>query len=228
MAQISKGFTYTATSPNNLVTYTNLNQLADAATLLPGAVTDQTTKATPLSGDALLLHSAADTALRKTTVAQLFTSGQSASFSDLISTAPIPVTSGGTGVNGTMANGQLLIGNGTGFTKATLTAGSNVTITNTAGGITIAASGGGGGSGTVTSVNASGGSTGLSFSGGPVTSSGTLTLAGTLAVANGGTGSTSASTARTALGLGSISTANITVSTSSPTGGSDGDVWFKY
>jgi len=44
------------------------------------------------------------------------------------------------------SNGQLFIGNGTGFTKATLTAGSNVTITNGAGSITIAstASGGGG------------------------------------------------------------------------------------
>jgi hypothetical protein len=48
----------------------------------------------------------------------------------------------------------------------------------------------GGGSGTVTSVDASGGTTGLTFSGGPVTASGTLTLAGTLAIANGGSGST--------------------------------------
>lgn len=52
--------------------------------------------------------------------------------------------------------------------------------------------GGGGGSGTVTSVNASGGSTGLTFSGGPVTTAGTLTLAGVLAVASGGTGATTA------------------------------------
>ena len=44
--------------------------------------------------------------------------------------------------------------------------------------------------GTVTSVDASGGTTGLTFSGGPITTSGTLTLAGTLAVANGGTGVT--------------------------------------
>jgi hypothetical protein len=43
---------------------------------------------------------------------------------------------------------------------------------------------------TVTSVNASGGSTGMSFTGGPITSSGTLTLAGTLDVDNGGTGVT--------------------------------------
>ena len=44
--------------------------------------------------------------------------------------------------------------------------------------------------GTVTSVNASGGSTGLTFTGGPITVSGTLTMAGTLAIANGGTGQT--------------------------------------
>ncbi|MEK9177766.1 MAG: hypothetical protein AAB777_01445, partial [Patescibacteria group bacterium] len=49
-----------------------------------------------------------------------------------------------------------------------------------------------GGSGTVTSINASGGTTGLSFSGGPVTTSGTLTLSGTLDVDNGGTGSSTA------------------------------------
>lgn len=45
--------------------------------------------------------------------------------------------------------------------------------------------------GTVTSVAASGGTTGLTFSGSPITTSGTLTLGGTLTVANGGTGATS-------------------------------------
>ncbi len=49
---------------------------------------------------------------------------------------------------------------------------------------------------TVTSVNASGGTTGLSFTGGPVTTSGTLTLSGTLAVGSGGTGSVNAAGAR--------------------------------
>jgi len=60
--------------------------------------------------------------------------------------------------------------------------------------------GGGTGSGTVTSVNVSGGSTGLTTSGGPVTTSGTITLAGTLNVANGGTGATTAAAALTNLG----------------------------
>ena len=51
----------------------------------------------------------------------------------------------------------------------------------------------------VTSINASGGSTGLTFSGGPVTSSGILTLTGTLGIAAGGTGQSTASGALNAL-----------------------------
>ena len=60
------------------------------------------------------------------------------------------------------------------------------------------------GTGTVTSIDVSGGTTGLTTSGGPVTGSGTITLAGTLAIANGGTGATTDSAARTALGLGTM------------------------
>jgi hypothetical protein len=54
----------------------------------------------------------------------------------------------------------------------------------------------GGGGGTVTSVNVSGGTTGLTASGGPVTTSGTITLGGALNVSNGGTGAINATNAR--------------------------------
>lgn len=56
----------------------------------------------------------------------------------------VGVTYGGTGINGSSAaNGTLLIGNGTGYTLATLTASTGVSITNGAGSITIAATGSG-------------------------------------------------------------------------------------
>jgi hypothetical protein len=91
------------------------------------------------------------------------------------------------------AAGQVLIYDATQqrWENNTLTAGSNVTITNADGAITIAAASSGG---TVTSVDASGGTTGLTFTGGPITGSGTLTLGGTLGVANGGTALTATPT----------------------------------
>ena len=115
-----------------------------------------------------------------------------------LSGTALPVANGGTGQT-SYTDGQLLIGNSTGntLTKATITAGSGITVTNGNGSITIASTAGGG---TVTSVAASGGTTGLTFTGSPITTSGTLTLAGTLAIANGGTGATSASGARLTLG----------------------------
>jgi hypothetical protein len=61
-------------------------------------------------------------------------------------TGTLAVANGGTGQT-SYTDGQLLIGNSTGntLTKTTLTAGSNITITNGAGSITIASTGGGGG-----------------------------------------------------------------------------------
>jgi hypothetical protein len=68
----------------------------------------------------------------------------------------------------------------------------------------------GGGSGTVTSVDVNGGTTGLTTSGGPVTTSGNITISGTLVAANGGTGVTSPGTSGnvlTSTGTGWISKA---------------------
>lgn len=75
---------------------------------------------------------------------------------------------------------SILYGNGSGgFSNVTI--GSGISFS----GGTLSATGSGG---TVTSVALSGGTTGLTVSGSPVTTSGTMTLAGTLAIANGGTG----------------------------------------
>jgi hypothetical protein len=87
-----------------------------------------------------------------------------------------PVTSGGTGLSTIPSNGQLLIGNGTGYTLRTLTAGTGITVTNGSGTISIANAG---------VLSWSGGTSGLT----PATATtGAVTLAGTLVAVNGGTG----------------------------------------
>ena len=90
--------------------------------------------------------------------------------SSALTAGTLPVAAGGTG-NTSYTNGQLLIGNTTGntLTKTTLTAGTNITITNGTGAITIAAAGSGDGS--VTSVVA-----GTGLSGGTITTTGTIAL----------------------------------------------------
>ena len=79
--------------------------------------------------------------------------------------------------------------------------------------------------GTVTSVAASGGTTGLTFTGSPITTAGTLTLGGTLAVANGGTGATTLTSGYVLKGNGTSAVSasvlyddgtNIGIGTSSP------------
>jgi len=107
----------------------------------------------------------------------------------LTTNAAVTVGQGGTGQT-SYTDGQLLIGNTTGntLTKATLTAGTGISVTNGNGSISIASTV----TGTVTSVAATVPSF-LSISGTPITSSGTLaiTYSGTaLPVANGGTGVT--------------------------------------
>jgi hypothetical protein len=57
----------------------------------------------------------------------------------VIALGTVTVAKGGTNLTATPTNGQLLIGNGTGYTLATLTQGSGITITNASGAVTIAA-----------------------------------------------------------------------------------------
>jgi hypothetical protein len=105
-------------------------------------------------------------------------------------TGTLAVANGGTGQT-SYTDGQLLIGNSTGNTlaKATLTAGSGISITNGAGSITIAASGGGGGSGTVTSVSAG---AGMNFT--TITTSGSVAMGTPSTLTNTTTNSASGTT----------------------------------
>jgi hypothetical protein len=98
-------------------------------------------------------------------------------------TGIIPVDSGGTGLGTIPTNGQLLIGNGSGYTLNTLGTGAGISVVNGVGTITIANTG---------VLSFSGGATGLT----PATATtGAVTLAGTLVIANGGTNGAAAPTA---------------------------------
>jgi len=114
---------------------------------------------------------------------------------------------GFTSNTGTVTSINLTAGTGVSVSGGPITSSGAITVTNTAPDQVVSLTGAGattvtgtypnftitttaGGSGTVTSVAASGGTTGLTFTGSPITTAGTLTLGGTLAVANGGTGAT--------------------------------------
>lgn len=137
------------------------------------------------------------------------TSYENQTWSEL-ETKTFSVTNGGSGGTLTMNGGNLVnagsIGIGTttpgslfslGNTgndtinisaTATSTFGSGINLRTGCFAINDVCVGGGAGDGTVTSVDASGGTTGLTFTGGAITTSGTLTMSGILNVANGGTG----------------------------------------
>lgn len=91
----------------------------------------------------------------------------------------VPVASGGTGLATIPTNGQLLIGNGTGYTLNTLGYGAGISVANGSGTITVSNTG-------VLSWN--GGSTGLTPA---IATTGNVTLSGTLVAVNGGTGQSS-------------------------------------
>jgi hypothetical protein len=118
-----------------------------------------------------------------------------------------PVINGGTGLGTIPTNGQLLIGNGTGYTLNTLGFGAGISVTNGSGTITVANTGVlsntagtgisvSGATGNVTIANTgvlsfAGGTTGLTPA---AATTGAVTLAGKLVIANGGTNGTATPT----------------------------------
>jgi hypothetical protein len=178
----------------------NINGTVGATTATTGAFT--TVSATGVITSTVATGTAPFTVASTTQVANLnaATAGTAGNV-----TGTVAVANGGTGLTSTPVNGALDIGNGTGFTRTTLTQGTGITITNAAGSITIASTGG---SGTVTSVSQTFTGGIISVGGSPVTTSGTLAL--TVAGTSGGipyfssatTWATSAALAANALVIG--------------------------
>lgn len=133
----------------------------------------------------------------------------------------VPGTGGTvTSVSGSGGTTGLTLTGGPITTIGTLTLGGTLGVANGGTGATNAATARANlGAGTVTSVAANGGTTGLAFAGSPITAAGTLVLSGTLAVANGGTGAVTAAAARANLGAG---TGNGTVTSVAASGGLTG------
>lgn len=91
------------------------------------------------SSGSITFSSLAANSIVRTSTGGLLTTGNIDLSSEV--TGTLAIARGGTGLGTSPANGQLLIGNGTGYTLNTLTAGSNININNTAGAITISATG---------------------------------------------------------------------------------------
>lgn len=195
-----------------------------------------------------------------------FTSGGAvyAASTSTLTTGTLPVTAGGTGQT-SYTDGELLIGNSTGNTlsKATLTAGAGISVTNGSGAITVTNTAPDqvvsltAGSnitisgaypsftiaateqflGTVTSVSGTGTVNGLTLTG-TVTSSGSLTLGGTLSVnlststvtgtlpvANGGTGANTHTANAVLIGNGTSAITSVSPGTSGNVLTSNGTAW---
>lgn len=216
---VSLGGTITTVAAGTNLTSNTLNGTVTLSMSANPSVTSVT--ASGFSGGSFTGTTVSGTTAQFTSVTASF-NGNGASLTSLdagnISAGTLGITRGGTGQTSTPSSGQLLIGNGSSFSLSTLTAGSNITITNGVGTITIASTGGSSGVTAITSsdtnlvFSATTGSvtgslsanptfttvtasSGFSGSGANITALNANNVsAGTLAIARGGTGQTSTPT----------------------------------
>jgi len=199
---------YPASNPSgyNVGTVTNVT-VTPANGITASVATSTTTPAISLGLGAITPTSVASTGTVTGTNVSGSTSGTNTGDQAIVLSGDVS-GSGSTGITTTIgankvtyaqmqaisASSKLLGSSASGTAVQEITLGSNLSMAGSTLNAAVA-------SGSVTSVNADGGTTGFSFTGGPITSSGTLSMTGTLAVASGGTGAATAPNARTNLGL---------------------------
>ena len=197
--------TYSLPAGNPVVTGTSIsstwanNTMNDIANALTGSVASD--GQTPMTGNLAMGGN------KVTGLANGTNPTDAVTYSQLTGLAPATTGSAVLAGNGSGGFTNVTLDTGLSYSSGTLSAdidgllpsqtGNAGKVLTTDGSTTSWSSAGAGG--TVSSVAASGGTTGLSFSGSPITTTGTLTLSGTLAVTSGGTGSTTASGALTNL-----------------------------
>ena len=130
--------TYLASNVSSL-NLTTLTATSASITTLSSTSANITTLSSTSANITTLSSTSANITTLGSTSANITTlTGTNWSATSLTLTNALKVAEGGTGLDSTPTNGQLLIGNGTGFALSTLTAGSGISITNGSGSITIA------------------------------------------------------------------------------------------
>ena len=194
VTSVAGGDGITITGSASVTPTVNIDKVgSDNAILVLGA-------ATPVGADTMWFSDATDTTLKKATIESFPGFGKDGTVTSVGSGAGL--TGGAITASGSLAvdyagtdNIVLAAADGT---AVTVVASDRLLVSdatdNNAKFVNISQITAAIGGGTVTSVDGSGGTTGLTLTGGAITSSGTLTLGGTLAVASGGTNLTSYTT----------------------------------
>ena len=198
-----------STSKWENVTSTDANTTYDLA--VPAATTNLRLTGSDGTTDNVTLTGSGTTSIARTSATQLTISSTDADTTYAVSSS----TSGSDAKIDLTASGS-----GSGTSSVTLAAGSNITISETGDTITLA-----GTAGTVTSVGITGG-TGLSVSGSPITSSGSVTLANTGVTSNVAGSGISVSGATGAVTISNTGVTSAVAGTGISVSGSTGAVTF--